>query len=48
MSFTQDVQQLEPGNLVQLIEIDGTAFEWKLCYDFMPLIFQIITGMPLR
>ncbi|WP_343463002.1 phage minor tail protein L [Pantoea sp.] len=26
MSFTQDVQQLEPGSLVQLIEVDGTAF----------------------
>lgn len=26
MSFTQDIQQLEPGQLVQLIEIDGTAF----------------------
>lgn len=26
MSFTQDIQQLEPGDLVQLIEVDGTAF----------------------
>lgn len=26
MSFTQDIQQLEPGQLVQLIEIDGTEF----------------------
>lgn len=26
MSFTQDIQQLEPGSLVQLIEVDGTAF----------------------
>lgn len=26
MSFTQDIQQLEPGQLIQLIEIDGTAF----------------------
>ncbi|ADU71561.1 phage minor tail protein L [Pantoea sp. At-9b] len=26
MSFTQDLQQLEPGSLVQLIEIDGTSF----------------------
>ncbi len=26
MSFTQDVQQLEPGSMVQLIEVDGTAF----------------------
>ncbi|WP_414056826.1 phage minor tail protein L [Pantoea dispersa] len=26
MSFTQDIQQLEPGSLVQLIEVDGTEF----------------------
>lgn len=26
MSFTQDVQALEPGQLIQLIEIDGTQF----------------------
>ncbi len=26
MSFTQDIQQLEPGSLVQLIEVDGTDF----------------------
>ena len=26
MSFTQDIQQLEPGQLVQLVEIDGTEF----------------------
>jgi len=26
MSFNQDVQTLEPGSLVQLIEIDGTSF----------------------
>ncbi|OQP32440.1 phage minor tail protein L [Pantoea latae] len=26
MSFTQDVQALEPGQLVQMIEIDGTEF----------------------
>ena len=26
MSFTQDIQQLETGSIVQLIEIDGTAF----------------------
>lgn len=26
MSFNQDVQTLEPGSLVQLIEIDGTDF----------------------
>lgn len=26
MSFTSDIQQLEPGNLIQLIEIDGTGF----------------------
>ncbi|WP_293649712.1 phage minor tail protein L [uncultured Pantoea sp.] len=26
MSFSQDVQALEPGGVVQLIEIDGTAF----------------------
>lgn len=26
MSFTADIQQLEPGQLVQLIEIDGTSF----------------------
>ncbi|MCE0490999.1 phage minor tail protein L [Pantoea sp. Mb-10] len=26
MSFNQDIQQLEPGSLVQLIEVDGTAF----------------------
>lgn len=26
MSFTQDIQQLEPGSIVQLIEIDGTEF----------------------
>lgn len=26
MSFTQDIQQLEPGQLIQLLEVDGTAF----------------------
>lgn len=26
MSFTQDIQQLEPGSLIQLVEIDGTSF----------------------
>ena len=26
MSFTADLQQLEPGSLVQLIEVDGTEF----------------------
>ncbi|TCQ91589.1 lambda family phage minor tail protein L [Rahnella sp. JUb53] len=26
MSFNQDIQQLEPGSLIQLVEIDGTAF----------------------
>ena len=26
MSFTADVQHLEPGALVQLIEVDGTEF----------------------
>lgn len=26
MSFTQDIQSLEPGDLVRLIEIDGTEF----------------------
>lgn len=26
MSFTSDIQQLEPGQLIQLVEIDGTAF----------------------
>ena len=26
MSFTQDIQQLEPGQIIRLIEIDGTAF----------------------
>lgn len=26
MSFTQDIQQLEPGSLIQLVEIDGTGF----------------------
>lgn len=26
MSFTQDIQSLEPGELIQLIEIDGSAF----------------------
>ncbi|QGU16377.1 phage minor tail protein L [Leclercia sp. 119287] len=26
MSFTNDVQKLEPGELIQLIEIDGTEF----------------------
>lgn len=26
MSFTADLQQLEPGSLVQLIEVDGTDF----------------------
>lgn len=26
MSFLQDIQQLEPGSLVQLIEVDGTDF----------------------
>ena len=26
MSFTQDVQSLEPGQLIQLIEIDGSEF----------------------
>ncbi|WP_442542376.1 hypothetical protein, partial [Enterococcus faecium] len=26
MSFTADIQQLEPGSVIQLIEIDGTEF----------------------
>lgn len=26
MSFTGDIQQLEPGSVIQLIEIDGTEF----------------------
>ncbi|RVU75141.1 phage minor tail protein L [Pantoea dispersa] len=26
MSFLQDIQQLEPGSLVQLVEVDGTDF----------------------
>ncbi|MDU4943822.1 MAG: phage minor tail protein L, partial [Mixta calida] len=26
MSFTQDIQQLEPGQIIQLLEVDGTAF----------------------
>ncbi|CAK8743248.1 hypothetical protein SODG_006384 [Sodalis praecaptivus] len=26
MSLTQDLQSLEPGSLVQLVEVDGTAF----------------------
>jgi lambda family phage minor tail protein L len=34
MSFTQDIQQLEPGNIVQLIEIDGTAFGMETVLRF--------------
>ncbi|SQA85924.1 phage minor tail protein L [Citrobacter freundii] len=26
MSFISDIQQLEPGSLIQLVEIDGTDF----------------------
>lgn len=26
MQFTADIQQLEPGSVIQLIEIDGTEF----------------------
>jgi len=34
MSFTQDVQALEPGQLIQLIEIDGTAFGFDTVLRF--------------
>lgn len=34
MSFTQDIQQLEPGSIVQLIEIDGTEFGLDRIFRF--------------
>lgn len=34
MSFTQDIQSLEPGQLIQLVEIDGTAFGMEQALRF--------------
>lgn len=46
MSFTADIQQLEPGSVIQLIEIDGTEFGMDQVLRFHAHNIQEEGGQP--